>query len=285
MKPRATTSHARAGAVSPHVTSTRGAERLLRYPDGRVRCIRYPSISAESDIQPDQFDVTISYEEDWDSDHWDDIDWAWDVTSQWDRPSPSSLATPAASRQSAEGHAPSKARHTFTSPADLLRTLNSEGYLQAQLEEMQKVKDSYEVHTGCPWVQSRPVFVLIQQQPNSDVPLTYTLRTKVSWFAAENELSKVLGRRRPDGSPIIKVDQLRDGIVLFEDLGSAEQFSNYLEADKNSEVSIAQCDAHELFRHVQEVKSLVVLLRTGANIPRPDQLAVSLRDKQSPDND
>lgn len=47
----------------------------------------------------------------------------------------------------------------------------------------------------------------------------------------------MLGRRRPDGSPIIKVDQLRDGIVLFEDLGSAEQFSNYLEADKNSEVS------------------------------------------------
>lgn len=83
----AATVHVRASTVSRQVAHTRGAERLLRYPDGRVRCIRYPTISAESEIQPDQFDVTISYEEDWDSDHWDDIDWAWDVTSQWDRPS------------------------------------------------------------------------------------------------------------------------------------------------------------------------------------------------------
>lgn len=51
------------------------------------------------------------------------------------------------------------------------------------------------------------------------------------------------------------------------------------------QISIAQCDAHELFRHVQEVRGLIVLLRAGSNIPRPDQLAVSLRDKQSPEND
>ena len=50
-----------------------------------------------------------------------------------------------------------------------------------------------QIHTGSPWVQSRPVFVLIQQQPGTDVPLTYTLKTKVSWAAAEDELSKVRG--------------------------------------------------------------------------------------------
>ena len=48
-----------------------------------------------------------------------------------------------------------------------------------------------QIHTGSPWIQSRPVFVLIQQQPGTDVPLTYTLKTKVSWAAAEDELSKV----------------------------------------------------------------------------------------------
>ena len=107
-----------------------------------------------------------------------------------------------------------QARHTFTSPADLLRTLNSEGYLQAQLEQARRVRESYEVccgcccpptthastdkvgfiqiHTGSPWVTSRPVYVLFQQQPNSDAPLTYSLRTKVSWSAAEDELSKVV---------------------------------------------------------------------------------------------
>lgn len=83
----ATTSPVRDSTASKQNSYTRGGERLLRYPDGRVRCIRYPAVNAESEVQPDQFDVTISYEEDWDSDHWDDIDWAWDVTSQWDRPS------------------------------------------------------------------------------------------------------------------------------------------------------------------------------------------------------
>lgn len=48
-----------------------------------------------------------------------------------------------------------------------------------------------QVHTGSPWIQSRPVFVLVQQQHDSKVPVTYTLKTKVSWAAAEDELSKV----------------------------------------------------------------------------------------------
>ena len=36
-------------------------------------------------------------------------------------------------------------RHTFESPADLLRTLNAEGYLRAQQELMKQVQNSYEV--------------------------------------------------------------------------------------------------------------------------------------------
>lgn len=48
-----------------------------------------------------------------------------------------------------------------------------------------------QIHTGSPWIQSRPIFVLVQQQAHSDVPVTYTLKTKVSWTAAEDELSKV----------------------------------------------------------------------------------------------
>ena len=59
----------------------RGKERVLRYPDGRVRCIRYPMIAAEAERLAEQLDPTVSYEEDWDPDRWDDIDWAWDVLS------------------------------------------------------------------------------------------------------------------------------------------------------------------------------------------------------------
>ena len=62
----------------------RGKERLLRYPAGRVRCIRYPEVSAEAERLAEQLDPTVSYEEDWDPDRWDNIDWAWDVLESQD---------------------------------------------------------------------------------------------------------------------------------------------------------------------------------------------------------
>ena len=46
---------------------------------------------------------------------------------------------------------------------------------------------------------------------------------------------QVLKRRRADGSSLIKVDQLRDGVVLFEDAADAERYSNYLEADTTNQ--------------------------------------------------
>ena len=86
-------------------------ERLLRYPDGRVRCIRYPtSTIAKVESPAEQIDPTVSYEEDWDPDRWDDIDWAWETPS-----SGSSISHDAArSRQkspSTTQESPPKVRH------------------------------------------------------------------------------------------------------------------------------------------------------------------------------
>lgn len=71
-----------------------GKERLLRYPDGRVRCIRYPEITAEAERLAEQLDPTVSYEEDWDPDRWDDIDWAWDVLNSQDSASAGAINPP-----------------------------------------------------------------------------------------------------------------------------------------------------------------------------------------------
>lgn len=273
-------------AYSPKVKQNTGRERVLRYPDGRVRCIRYPLTATDIDAQSDQIDVTHSYEEDWDPDRWDDIDWPWEACGLWEGAASEKAAVATAAVPPVQGsQALQKTRHTFNTPADLLRTLNAAGYLQAQQDLMKQVRNSYEIHTGSPWIESRPVFVLVQQQPNSEIPVTYTLKTKVSWTAAEDEISKVLKRRRADGSPLIQVDQLRDGIVLFEDVADAERYSNYMEAESNAQVLIARCDAHDLFRNVQEVRGVVIVLRKGANVPTPHQLAVSLRNKQSLEGD
>ncbi|KAL0021964.1 hypothetical protein WJX77_000337 [Trebouxia sp. C0004] len=230
-------------AYSQKVKQGSGNERVLRYPDGRVRCIRYPLTTTDNEIQSDHVDVTVSYEEDWDPDRWDDIDWPWDTASLWEDAGSSTAAvvTPLPSQPAHEFILQQKTRHTFNSPADLLRTLNAAGYMQAQQDLLQEVQNSYEIHTGSPWIQSRPVFVLVQQQAHSDVPVTYTLKTKVSWTAAEDELSKVLKRRRADGSSLIKLDQLQEGIVLFEDVADAEQYSSYMEAETSAQ---ARCAEH-----------------------------------------
>ena len=47
---------------------------------------------------------------------------------------------------------------------------------------------------------------------------------------------QVLGRRRPDGSSLIKVEELRDGIVTFEDEADAQRFAEQVEAEGVQEV-------------------------------------------------
>lgn len=46
----------------------------------------------------------------------------------------------------------------------------------------------------------------------------------------------MLGKRRADGSPLLSVSELRDGIVTFEDGDDAERYGNLLEADGHMEV-------------------------------------------------
>ena len=47
---------------------------------------------------------------------------------------------------------------------------------------------------------------------------------------------KVLGRRRADGSSLIKVEEIKDGIVAFEDEADAHRYAAMLEAE-GTEVS------------------------------------------------
>lgn len=46
----------------------------------------------------------------------------------------------------------------------------------------------------------------------------------------------MLGRVRPDGSPLISAADLKEGVVTFEDEGDAERFAGLLEADGDPQV-------------------------------------------------
>lgn len=69
----------------------------------------------------------------------------------------------------------------------------------------------------------------------------------VQWICAENGEAvltrillrhQVLGRRRADGSSLISVSEMCDGIVTFEDEGDAQRYGALLEAEGHLEVRL-----------------------------------------------
>lgn len=171
-----------------------------------------------------------------------------------------------------------------STPGELLRYISSPEYKAAQAASQSLVQSSYKVLEHSPWLQTQPLFLLAVQQGDDSSPLTYTLRTRVQRRGAEDELSRVLGRRQADGSSLIRVEAMRDGIVAFEDEADSHRYAAMLEAE-GTMASVVECDGHELFRESSNAQAVVVLIRecTGltCHLPMPGELASSLRGQRS----
>lgn len=279
-------------------------ERVLRYPNGDERRIRYPLPPSE-DLRSE--DLTDGC--------WADS--CWEPRAQWlglaggaggDVQARAAAATAAVPQQAPapggflpQQQPPAEPERSQlpASPMELLRYLNSPEYQRSQEEVWARVRGSYEVLDAVPWVAPRPLYLLAteqQEQPSASAAAaaavrfgadaapgqTYTLRTRVAKDEMEDELSRlVLRRRAADGSPLIRCSEMKDGVVAFEDEADAERYGELLEADGSAQVSVARCDSHELFRTVQDVRAVVVLLRRQEGpapfLPQPHQLATSLR--------
>lgn len=175
------------------------------------------------------------------------------------------------------------------SPLELLRFLTSPEHRRAVQEELEQVRRSYELLEGCPWPAPRPLFLLATpaagDSDEGDAGATHTHRTLLPRADIEGEMDSLLGgRRRQDGSPLIRCGQIVDGVVAFEDEGSAERYGAMLEEGGAAGVAVARCDSHALFRAVRDARGVVVFLRPAPFVPRPHQLAAALRGQAAPDD-
>ncbi|KAK9866658.1 hypothetical protein WJX84_010238 [Apatococcus fuscideae] len=258
-------------------------ERVLRYPDGNERRIRYPvaqqAVAGPSGLgQPS--DALRSYSEDWDPERWG-VEWeaagVWE--SSWARPGSRWARRQAEARQrrSDLAHSDQTQQSIPDSPAALARHVTSDGYREAQQQILREVRSSYEVLTCSPWVQSRTVHVVAVQHPGAEDAATYTLRTRVQRQDMSDELGKLIKRRRKDGRSVLRVDEIRDGVITFEDAADSESFFAQLpHAAAGPQYLLATCDSHQLFRMAQDTRAAVVLLRRGCKVPAPEQLSSSL---------
>ena len=187
------------------------------------------------------------------------------------------------------------------SPLELLRRMASAEGRAAAAAAQARVRTSYKVLEGCPWVAPRPLYVLASEQQHAPggiggegAPgLAYSMRTRMARRDTGDELSQLLRRRRPDGMPLISCSEMRDGVVAFEDDADAERFAQALEVDGLAgrpggardpgvpAITIARCYSHALFRGVADARGVVVLLRRGVALPRPHELAASLRAQEA----
>ncbi|KAF6266784.1 hypothetical protein COO60DRAFT_1473496 [Scenedesmus sp. NREL 46B-D3] len=178
---------------------------------------------------------------------------------------------------------PSTPQTSFQETAAYLEGLFAASY---EAQPLVDVDHCYQILHGCPWVLPRPVFVLACKGPGAsaedDIRNTYTMRTKVKLEGAADAVAKLLKKQHL--SDVLEVAEMRDGVVAFEDAADADRFAGKLEEEGNSQVMIAEVDSHKLFRMVSDVRALVVLLRGGADIPAPYQLAASLKKTTSWDS-
>lgn len=179
------------------------------------------------------------------------------------------------------------------SPLELLKYLTSAEYKEEQEREWQAVKDSFDVHHGCPWPIPKPVYTIVLQQEDGGGHTLHTLRTRIAQEEVESELNMLLGfnnknNEKNENSAVIRCSSLVDGVVAFEDEDQADEYGQIVRGLKNGNVAVhvAEHDSHDLFRNVQEAKGVVVVIRKDAiKVPNMQQLAAVLRNPDSNPND
>jgi hypothetical protein len=278
-------------SCGPHSKET--YERVLRYPDGRERRIRYPVPSDDGSTVNASLDSCGVVEE------WETRNaykaaskgktMSTTATSQIVTPvnpqEPGFSPTPPSEQDQSDelllpAAPPAISPEPFPdSPLALLRYLNSDAHKESQKQEWEEVKNSFEILQGCPWPLPRPVYVLAARQADNEAGLTHTLRTRLPLSDVENELTSLLrGTNHGKKKPLISCSELVDGVITFEAEDDAERYGQLLEENGTADsIAVARCDSHELFRDMQGVKGVVVLLRKGNKVPLPHQLASALR--------
>ncbi|CAI5498532.1 unnamed protein product [Closterium sp. Naga37s-1] len=78
----------------------------------------------------------------------------------------------------------------------------------------------------------------------------------------------------------MKVEDVREGVLVFEDEQQAAQYCSLLEGQGHNCLGVAQFKAKDLFKVCQSSKALAVLFRSGVVPPQPDRLQQHLGAKK-----
>lgn len=167
-----------------------------------------------------------------------------------------------------------------SSPNELLQLLTSDAFKQAQDDQRRRIRESYELLERCPWDVPLQLYILALDDPSTDSPQIYTLRTRIEQKAATEKLKRMF---RGDGyqGEFIQVERMTDGVISFFDYDNAERFRALIEAEDVRSVAICEITSQQLFQATSQSQAVVVLMHCRDYLPSIHELTTSLRAQQS----
>ncbi|CAN7098378.1 unnamed protein product [Brassica rapa subsp. narinosa] len=131
-----------------------------------------------------------------------------------------------------------------------------------------------------PWRgDSKPVYVLTQRENQ-----ICTMKTRTTHSEVEKELGLLFSKRisnqkkqsRPETKFDMLVEDIRDGVLVFEDVNEAVRYCDLLQGGGKGCEGVAEIEASSVFDLCRKTRSLAVLFRRGRTPPTPQTLERNL---------
>uniref|UniRef100_A0A7N1A318 Uncharacterized protein n=1 Tax=Kalanchoe fedtschenkoi TaxID=63787 RepID=A0A7N1A318_KALFE len=136
---------------------------------------------------------------------------------------------------------------------------------------------SYDVLEANPWREaSKSVYVLTRRENQ-----LCTMKTRSNRSEVERELGMLFSKRekqrRMNDKFQMLVEDVRDGILVFEDENEASKYCDLLQGKGRGCEGVAEIEASSVFDLCRSMRALAVLFRRGTTPPLPESLELNLR--------
>lgn len=163
---------------------------------------------------------------------------------------------------------------------EFVRQVSSRAYEMRRKLEQTFDSTSYDVLESNPWRgDSKPVYVLTQRENQ-----ICTMKTRTNHSEVEKELGLLFPSRisnqtkqsRPKTKFDMLVEDIRDGVLVFEDMNEAVKYCDLLQGGGKGCEGVAEIEASSVFDLCRKTRSLAVLFRRGRTPPTPQTLERNL---------
>ncbi|VVA91257.1 unnamed protein product [Arabis nemorensis] len=163
---------------------------------------------------------------------------------------------------------------------EFVRRVSSRAYDMRRKLEQTFDSTSYDVLESNPWRgDSKAVYVLTHRENQ-----ICTMKTRTNHSEVEKELGLLFSSRisnqkkqsRPETKFDMLVEDIRDGVLVFEDVNEAVRYCDLLQGGGKGCEGVAEIEASSVFDLCRKTRSLAVLFRRGRTPPTPQTLERNL---------